>query len=309
MTNFGVTFDDFPALDASKPVTWAAIICNPKEASWERFVVGVVAVNDDGFHIEAANRLSRLACLYENRAAPVVLSVEIAISWLTKVLASGVSDLNRLSFPVGNISIGESHEVVGLSCREVSRLWMETLSSFYEAPKSETAITATKVMANAAREVEERKFRLPVQVLGFIERENSSLLRYFHEDVRNRRTQRRRANARIKIDYDGMKLSANIDRFNIDAPSPSVGTMKQRMWDLAVQRDKMPIDALTTRQFEMLVDFPKHRVFDKKPKSVERIQEHLSELTAQADREEIRLRTLAGPREIGEHILKLENVE
>ncbi|UOA27882.1 hypothetical protein [Pseudosulfitobacter sp. DSM 107133] len=309
MTNFGVKFEDFPTVDASRSVTWAPIICNPKDASWERFVVGVVAISDDGFHIEAANRLSRLACLYEGRARSVVLSVEIAISWLTEFLASGTASLEQLDFPVGNISIGETHSVTGISCKEVSQLWMETLSSFYEVPKSQAVDTAVSVVEYALREVDELKLRLPVQVLGIVERENSSLLRFFHEDVRNRRTRRRRANARIKIDYDGKILSANIDDFNIDAPSPSVGIMKQRMWDLAVQRDKTPAEALKSRRFEMLVGFPKHRVFEKKPKSVERIQEHLRELTAQADREEIRLRTLTGPREIGEHIVRLESAE
>lgn len=307
MTSVDIPMGDFPAIDSEKEATWAAIICRPKQASWEQFVVGIVAVDGDGFHIEAANRLSRLGCLYDERAMPIILSVEIAISWLEEVLSSGVKKLSELDFPVENISFGDCQTASGLSCREISELWMGSLSSFYEKTSNDFALKAAAVVEASLHEVERQPLRLPVQVLGIIEKKNTALLEYFHEDVRSRSTRRVRANARIKIDYDGPRLSANIDRFNVDAPSSTVGTLKQRMWDLAIQRDKSTKSTRGSKAFEMLVDFPKYRMIDKRPKSISRIQDHLHELTQQADREEIRLRTLSGAREIGEHILLLES--
>ena len=125
--------------------------------------------------------------------------------------------------------------------------------------------------------------------------------------MRKRSARRARANARVKIDYDGIKLSANIDDFNVDKPSDTVGKLKQRMWDLAMQRERSANNFSGRKDYEMLVDFPRYRLLDKRPTSINRIEDHLGELGRQADREQIRLRTLIGASQIGEHILKLED--
>jgi len=301
-----ISANDFPALDPSKKASWAAILCHPKESSLESFVVGIVAIDSDGYHIEAANQLSRLGCFYERRAMPLLLSIEIAISWLEDTLSTGVKSLDQLSLPVGNISISNSRHSVGLPCKELARLWMSSLSSLYKAKELEAKTVASAMVARATNEVENRKLRLPVQVFGIIEFENSKLLEYFHEDVRNRSARRVRANARIKIDYDGLNLSANIDRFNVDTPSQTLGLLKERMWDLAIQREKKSATLSAGKEFEMLVGFPQHRIADKSQKSVERIHANLKELIDQANKEQIRLRTLSDARAIGEHILELE---
>ncbi|GLQ25784.1 hypothetical protein [Sulfitobacter pacificus] len=309
MSHINLQFEDFPVIDNARSVTWAPILCHPKDASWERFVVGIIAKDADGFHVEVANRLARLGCLYDERAMPLMLSVEIAIDWLDQNLSDGISSLSDLNFPVDGLAIGECQTSVGLSAKDTATLWMASLSSFYEKAEKHEPSTAGDVIAIASNKIERRLERLPVQVLGVVERRHSNLLGYFHEDVRNRREKRARANARIKIDYDGMKLSANIDRFNVDQPTATVGMLKQRMWDLAVQREKLEPASRDTKSFEMLVDFPQHRYLDKPRRSIERIQEHLRELTAQADREQIMLRTLAGAEQIGEHIVRRETAE
>lgn len=306
MTSINIPLDSFPIVDPAKKTLWAPILCHPKEASWEKLVVGIVAIDGDGFHIEVANRLSRLGCLYEERAMPIALSIEIAISWLEEVLCQGNQELSKIVLPVANISLGGAEEAVGLPCREVAEQWMASLSSLHADSEPNRQGLVVDTLSEAKSSIAARPLRLPVRVLSMIEKRDPSLLEFFHEDVRNRRTRRRRANARIKIDYNGRNLSANIDNFNVDSPASTVGILKQRMWDLAIERERGVRGSDLQRAFEMLVDFPQHRALDKRPSSVERIQEHLRELTEQADSEEIRLRTMSGAQQIGEHILARE---
>tara|TARA_R110002051_G_scaffold57104_11_gene105908 strand:+ start:3705 stop:4631 length:927 start_codon:yes stop_codon:yes gene_type:complete len=306
MSSINIPFEDFPKVDSGRSVVWAPILCHPKDASWERFVVGIVASDKNGFHIEAANRLSRFGCLYEERAIPLLLSIEIALGWLDSVMTEGRLSLTEMLSPVEGLAIGECHTSFGMSPEETARLWMASLSSFYEKTDVVAVRTSSEVLAHAGSLIQSRMERLPIQVLGVVEKENANLLEYFHEDVRKRKTRRDRANARIKIDYNGRKLSANIDRFNVDQPTTTVRTLKHRLWDLAIQRDKLNPQARDAKSFEMLVDFPQHRFLDKPKNSIERIQEQLRELTEQADREKIMLRTLAGAEQIGAHILKRE---
>ena len=307
MTSINVPLDGFPNLDRSKRTSWAPILCHPKEASWETFVIGIVAIDSDCFHIEVANRLARLGCLYEEKAMPIALSIEMAIGWLEEVLSAGEAKLEDIVFPVSNVALGDCQVATGIQCKEVAKQWMGSLSSFYEPLKVGEVVQMREEISEIANAISAQPSRLPVQVLNMIEKRSVKLLQYFHEDVRNRSSRRVRANARVKIDYDGMRLSANIDSFNFDAPSKTVGQLKQRLWDLAVQRDRSTESRNPHKDFEMLVEFPKHRLLDKSPKSVERIVEHLRELSAQADREEIRLRKMSSPNEICEHILKVEN--
>lgn len=306
MTLINIPLEDFPSLDLSRKTRWAPILCQPKEASWEKFVVGIVAIEGDDFHIEVANRLSRLGCLYDERAMPIALAIEIAMGWLEEVISEGNTALSEIAFPVSNVSLGDCQVASGIKCKEVAQQWMGSLSSFYEPFSDDEKSHNLETVSEAIESIAARPLRLPVQVLTVIEKHDISLLEYFHEDVRNRSTRRARANARVKIDYNGRRLSANIDRFNIDLPSATVGQLKQRMWDLAIQRDRSIGTPQSHKVFEMLVDFPGHRLLDKRQSSVERIQEHLKELTKQADREEIRLQTLSGAHEIGKHILKME---
>ncbi|QJF51982.1 hypothetical protein [Roseobacter ponti] len=308
MNPMNIRLEDFPSLDPSKATKWAPIVCRPKEASLEKFIVGIVAVDKDGYHIEVANQLSRLGCLYGDNAMPIALSIEIAVAWLEEVFADGDTSLLDLRFPVTNIFLGKCESAIGVEREEVAQEWMATLSSFYEKPENAVYSSAQSVVANAKEELQAQKLRLPVRVLTVIERQEPSLLEYFHEDVRNKSFRRLRANARIKIDYNGRKLSANIDDFNVDAPARTVGVLKQRMWDLSIQRERVAQSSKAINDFEMLVDFPQYRIADKQPSSIARIQEHVRELTEQADSEQIRLRTMSGPNQIGEHILHKESV-
>ena len=293
-------------VDRKKPTNWAPILCHPREASQETFVVGIVAITEGEFHIEPANKLSRLACLYADDAKPLVLGIQMAIEWLESTLADiPPSKLSAVEFPVSNITLGECRQAFGLGCKSIASHWMATLSSFYD--KTTVSQNAEiSLLSDSIREIEQRSRRLPVQVLGFIEQRNAKLLAYFHEDVRKKSLRRVRANARVKIDYDGIKLSANIDRFDVDSPSQTVGKLKQQMWDLAIQREKSSAAQLPAKNYELLVDLSPYEFIDKREASVERIKDHIGELTRQADREEIRFRSLDGPTQIGEHILARE---
>jgi len=308
MTTVNFPINALNNFDQSERTDWAPILCFPREASSETFVIGIVAVAKQGFHIEVANRLSKLGCLYEEGAMPIALSIEMAIGWLEEVLSRGEwRNLQEIQFPVSNIALGEAHVAVGLECKEVAMHWMGSLSSFYDKPKIVDEAIEAPPVAGAIEEIKLRTARLPVQVLSIIEKRNSELLEYFHEDVRKRSPRRARANARVKIDYDGLKLSANIDGFNVDKPAETVGKLKQRMWDLAVQRERSSSGGTDYKAYEMLVDFPRHRLMDKRQISVDRIEDHLGELGRQADREQIRLRTMTGAAQIGEHILEHES--
>jgi hypothetical protein len=61
----------------------------------------------------------------------------------------------------------------------------------------------------------------------------------------------------VRIDFAGSKLVANFAVLKPQAAAKSVGNIKQRLWDLKVNRDREPTQDLGMRRHEMFVQHPR----------------------------------------------------
>lgn len=295
----------FPAMERSVRAFWAPVLLEPIAGSYERLVVGVAAVNADGFHVEMANALERLHCLYGEEAAAAVIAVHIAGECLRHDLALRSCDaLREPEAAVSGVLVGECREAEGFSLQQLAASWMAALSSLYDAAVQHDALVATPVYEMAANaDGSGSGDRLPFLVCDYVRNQKDSFSQYFSRDLQEGRARRKKgASHQIVIDFAGPKLVANFGTLRAGSLTSSVHLIKRRLWDLKVERDRETHDAFS-RAHEMLL----HRPAKDDPQVTEQQQANISEalesLEMQADQEELRLLAMDSVPAIGQRIL------
>jgi hypothetical protein len=296
----------FPALEKGVRALWAPIILEPIAGSYERLVIGVAAVNAEGFHVELANALGRLSCLYGEDAAAAVTAVHIAGECLLHDLAQrSFAALREPETAVSGVLIGDCREAEGFSLQQVAASWMAALSSLYDSSLPHDMVDAVPVHEMAAPSGREYTGdRLPFLVFNYVLSQKESFERYFSLDIRNGRARRPRgASHRVVIDFSGPNLVANFGTLKAGALTSSVHLIKRRLWDLKVNRDNVTHEAYR-QEHELLL----HRPAKDDPQVTERQQENIRDalrsLETQADQEELRLIALDSTEAIGQHVVE-----
>lgn len=300
--------DSFPSLENPVRANWAPIFLSPIRASQERLIIGVAVFNEAGFHIEAANALSRLQCLYGTQSDIVIQVAGITLDELQADLAAR-SAMAVMDFrpSITGVSIGEIREADGISLQAIGVSWMSALSSLYDAEaaglNAETA-TLDELSYEDKFEAFAGGDRLPKLVLDYVVEARSGLAGFFRSDLATQQ-QRRRRSHEVSIDFSGSQLVANFGTLSVGQISRSVDLIKRRLWDLKVDRDSETTNAFS-RQHEMLIQMPSPN----DPQVSERQFEHLEvarkALETQADQEELRLEAYTTVAEIGRRVLTAE---
>lgn len=295
--------DSFPSVGHSEIGRWAPVYLSPILHSPERFVVAVAVANDNGFHIEAANALSRLECLYGNAAETAIFAVEVALEELQLALAEkGVSALVDGVSVFTGISLGEVQVGEAPSLAEIGRIWMGALSSLYRYVPSSEEVAA--LQERGGREAQQD--RLPVLVLNHVVTMSPDLGKYFADDIRSQKSRRssRRA-ARISIDYAGPKFVANFATLG-GAGAGAVDRIKRKMFDLKVRRDEEQTQLFGSREYEMLLYTPHSTSPLLTEVQSDRLGEAIQDLSDQSVREGFTLLALHDVPEIGARVLGAE---
>lgn len=298
--------DAFPSLPRSVRANWAPVFISPIRGSQERLVIGVAVFNNAGFHIEAANALSRLQCLYGSQADIVVQVAGVALDELKADLAAhSAHAIAEFRPSITGVSVGDVRTAEGESLQSIGAAWMSALSSLYDSNIANLVIT---------QEDDEESFegvfdtlaggdRLPKLVLDYVIAERVGLASFFRSDLGGR--QRRRRNHEVSIDFSGSRLVANFGTLKVGQLGKSVDLIKRRLWDLKVDRDAEASVAFQ-RDHEMLIQIPARddpQVSEKQFKNLEIARRALEE---QADQEELRLEAYTSVEAIGERVLKAE---
>ncbi|MGB3846248.1 MAG: hypothetical protein WA940_10300 [Sphingopyxis sp.] len=271
-------------------------------------IIGVAVFNEAGFHIEAANALSRLQCLYGTQSDIVIQVAGITLDELQADLAAR-SAMAVVDFrpSITGVSIGEIREADGVSLQAIGASWMSALSSLYDAEVA--GLNAeTAALDDLSYEDKFEAFaggdRLPKLVLDYVVEARSGLAGFFRSDLATQQ-QRRRRSHEVSIDFSGSQLVANFGTLSVGQISRSVDLIKRRLWDLKVDRDSETTNAFS-RQHEMLIQMPSPN----DPQVSERQFEHLEvarkALETQADQEELRLEAYTTVAEIGRRVLAAE---
>lgn len=295
----------FPDLGRLQRALWSPVLFRPILGSPEQFVIGIAVAGDSGVHLERANQLGRLKCVFSDSSETAIAVAEAALNVIeSDLLKRAASALTEFKPAISGVQLGDLREAQGISLQQIAASWMSAMSSLYAR---ETALQLSVELddvfedASVARDGGDR---LPVLVLSYVAEKRPTLDRFFNEEIRTGRQRRRNAH-NVIIDFAGSKLVANFGTLAISNFTASVGRIKTRLWDLKVDRDSER-SALVNRQHEMIVQHPKINDPQLSKKQVDRLREALDDLEKQADLEEIRLRALNTVEEIGEHILTKE---
>lgn len=307
MTDITIDTDIFPKLRESVSAHCIPVFFEPISGSLERFVVGVVAVNDTGFHLERANQLERLKCFYGQDAIGAVSAVKIASDYLEMDLAERALDaLTQPKPAVTGIAFGNLHEVEGKNLESIAESWMAAWSSLYVKPTEETVLVAVPT-ANAVEDSGQGDGdRLPFMVCEHVKLQREGFSKYFNADLREGKQRRRKGSShKVVIDFSGSKLVANFGTLKAGSLTGSIHLIKRRLWDLKVDRDSEHNSGLG-RNHEMILQRPTKGDPQITEKQQEKLDEAFEALEYQADQEKLRLRALETVQEIGEHVLKSE---
>ena len=298
--------EQFPSLNQPVRAKWAPIFLSPVLGSPERLVIGVVAVNGSGFHIERANALRRFECLYGAAAETAIFAAELALDELEADCAGrGMDALTDPHPGFSGVSIGNVSEGEAPSLAEIARTWMTSLSSLHDADKA-LALEATTARELVDLDLERTTERLPSLVLDYVKNRRAGLERFFNEDIRDQRERRRRSKVHgVIIDFSGSHLVANFGTLRPLNRATSVDRIKRRMWDLKVNRDTER-GTIATRTHEMIVQHPTADDPQVTERQYTAITEAISDLSEQAQKEEISFTSMTNVAQIGDHVLAAE---
>ena len=224
-----LTPSSFPQLPQSVRAFWAPVYLSPILGSPERLVIAVAAVDNNGFHVEAANALRHLSCLY-GRAAETLFAADVALDELRGALAErGPSALKSGYLVFSGVSIGEVSEGEARTLSALARTWMSALSSLYIYQPD----AAYEEAPEAADDPGVAADRLPILVLEHVVSFDPTFSRFFSERIREHRQRRLSAKvAGIDIDFSGVRFVANFSTLQAGTLAYGVDRVKRKMFDL-----------------------------------------------------------------------------
>ena len=295
-------FRDFGRLQKA---VWSPVLFRPIMGSPEQFVIGIAVVGESGVHLERANQLHRLECVFAESSEMAITIAETALNVieadLSKRSASALTDFKPI---ISGVLLGDVREAQGISLQQIAASWMAAMSSLYMRSSALEISETFEVALEEATEAREGGDRLPALILEYIQVNKPSLMSFFSEEIRSGRQRRRNAHG-VMIDFAGSRLVANFGTLASNNFTASVMRIKTRLWDLKVHRDSGP-SSLVIRDHEMIVQYPPMNDPQLSQKQVDRLKDALEDLETQADQEEIRLRPMNSVDEIGRHILYRE---
>lgn len=296
--------DRFPKFREKVEASWVPLLIEPIEGSLERLVFGVAAVSESSFHLEIANRLDRLKCLYSDNASVVEAAIRIAADNFTLDLAKRASEaLHKPNLLISGIVVGAPRLGQGESLEAIAKSWLSSLSSLHsETEVFEEIALLEKVDVDRSS----TKDRLPILIKDYLKDSKPELVRFFSEDIQLERQRRSsKTAADIKIDYSGRRIVANFGTLFAHSVTNSANKIKTRLWELKVNRDK-EWEGASSRMHEMLIQIPSTddpQFSERQISNVERARRNLEE---QADQEDLRLRQMYSVDEIGNYMLRQE---
>lgn len=301
MMSIALTLEAFPSISRFVRAKWAPILLSPTSGSAERFVIGVAAVNTDGFALEQANALERLRCLYGSSAEAAIFGAVVALEQLQNEFASIGAEALSLARPrVSGVEIGPIREGEGVSLKAIAASWMHAMSSLYKSDEDASDADETSDGASSAGEGIDK---LPRLVMDYVGQHDPRFSRFFRQDLIG--GQRRRKNHEITIDFSGSRLVANFGALQPGGIAKSVDHIKRRLWDLKVRRDAEE-NSFIARHHEMIVQMPNENdpVFTARQHAS--LKDAHKSLEEQADQEELRLRPLPSVAAIGQRVITAE---
>ena len=299
----------FPSYEKSVRALWAPLLLSPISGSPEQFVIGCAVVGASDFHVEMANATSRLHCLYGDQAEAVILAIELAEqSLISDLTARGKDAILSPRSALSGLALGEVREAEGLNLKHIGSCWMSVISSIYSTISDAIALVDDSSLGTSVASDPDLALpkSLPTLIMHSLVSSHLGLRQFFSDDIKFGRRHRRSAGTPYApVDFAGNRLVANFTVLRPKHILPSVDKIKQRLWDLRVER-KRDEDLRRFRNHELIVQVPSNDDPKVTPKQFKNIDREFNFFEEQADKDSLRLQRFTSISDITQHILKLE---
>jgi hypothetical protein len=284
---------DFPPLPALTGVI-RAVYFEPIALSGERYCIAVVGRTADGETIARSTVSSRVArCVIGELGANLVGFSQLVVQDFKIALHAGIR-LEKWEPPFDRMAMSETRNVDGNSVEEMLRA--ATVNFAVLAHESMSAKTDEDI--SAPRADDERKFIGSVQAI--VRKTRPGLSRYFGQTfslaggtVKNR------------LDYLSASYGACYSTIN---PSTSKSNLLPRaqaaLWKLARARDATGFAQPKTLEVVLWTPQPDLPIFSRQQYDI--VDETVDELTAEAAKEALGVKSVHSPRSAGDRLLQLE---
>jgi len=290
---------EFPPRNDQVRAKWVPIYIEPMVGSGEKITIGIAVANSNEFIVVPVPTLDRLECVYgKENISSLLYASKIAIKSMNEGLVkTGEIHLNEWASPFEGVYKGQVRVGSGKDLNEIARSAITLCSSLVskiaeadEEPSSNVRITDTRLEALVKESVVAR---------------NTSL-----ESAFNRQFQPSKIARSTVIGFVGNKIAANFSLLVPSYLSRQVKDAKAKLWDLAQLQEYVQISEFDLSpellNFELLI----HRVREDDPqyseRQIELITEAVNELEMEADKKDIRCRSLRSPEQLADRIIECE---
>lgn len=110
------------------PVLYKPILGSP-----EQLVVGVLCASAAGWHLERANRLDRLICLYGKNVDGLLLAIEVGLDTLEAAIQLPEFSVTDFRAGVSGMHLGEMSTTEEASLKAAAMYWLTSNCSLFSA--------------------------------------------------------------------------------------------------------------------------------------------------------------------------------
>lgn len=294
----------FPDPALFKPVSVVALYVEPVVDSGERLCVAVLARDAERVRALPVPSLRRLRCLYGDAYRTLELAAEYSLksleAWANE---RGVTDeaLATWEPPVEGMAIGPVRHTTSRS--------LDYAVEYYLRRYSSLAATAT-VQEDEARE--ERGASMSSSRLERLVREEVLKVKPGLEARFDRKYWVKEGVRPLRLGFAGSRLVANFSLLWPSQLSGAVRLSKSKLWDLAQARDGLTAGWFGEDHpaaFELLVQHPGRGDPVVTERGIELVREAREELEVEADKLELRSRSLESPMAMGKFVVEQELAE
>jgi hypothetical protein len=274
----------------------------------------VVSCVEGKWHLQAANALDRLKCLYGKEAEVAIEAIQVGLEMLQNELHER-KELPR-SLAVSGLSFGEANEAQAADAASLNQRWLRTISALHDPSReyllngAKQAIRSEDLIATerVSRAIE--RDRLSVLVFEDLVKRAPQARQMFNPHVRklSENENTRLLSQEAYVAYDGQKLAANFSTLKAGKHKASVDIAKRLMWDLEQHREKA-ISLLESQSHEMFLHHPSKGNPQITERQYDNVMDVVEMLKQEGKRQEIVVKPFDDVDSISSNIIKTEELE
>lgn len=279
---------------------WRAIYLEPMVGSGERLCIGVVAQDTDRAILAGVEQLSRLACVYGEAAQAFIYASQVALQSVEKrVCRDGLESLSDWTGCMDGLKFGKMQLGAGESLEDIAHTGLMQCASLHLRTQREEEGEDDVVASQGATDHTSRRLERLVRdyAVGKQPGLEANFGKLFSVAENARPT---------RIGFIGTRIAAN---FSIVVPgriSPLVGVAKAKLWDLSTLKSNGNDDLFSSAghmEYELLLQSVSFDSPLYSERQLAQVESALLALREEADKANIRCRTMYSPEEIANFLL------